>query len=440
MIRAVCYTLSFLDEYRVDPMGHLRLVSPLSSAGIEIVRGVYANQTVPEQVLKGDIVVIQRHFPMLYKYYRKIIGLARQTNRPIVYEIDDWLLGLPPEHPDRMVHFYTPSLLPILEVILEADLVTVPTEVLRDIILPLNPNVAVLANYLDDSLWQFRDPAGEISQRKHLIIGYMGTHSHQPDLELIVPVFLELLHEFSGKLQIHFWGVEPPVALRKFPHVKHFPLSLYCYSEFAQYFQNQTADILVAPLVDNLFNRCKSPLKYFEYTALGAPSVLSAIEPYTTVIEDGKNGFLAGSLEDWRNALKKLIEDRNTRIQIARRAQKTILEKWLLSQNSYRWRDVYEKVVRGEIRNSNRVNSPFLEVVGSLNAQLFDMFQSQKNLLESQQREIGYYRQELDRLETKVQQYESEIVQYVTSRSWRYTRPFRKVDRFLRKLWASISG
>ncbi|MEM4234866.1 MAG: glycosyltransferase [Candidatus Methanomethylicaceae archaeon] len=418
--------MSYLDEHHVDPMGHLRLVAPLNQAGIEIIRGVVGNQVIPEYVFKGDIVVIQRHFPVMYESFRKIVDLARQMNKPVIYEIDDWLLELPAEHPDRLAHLYTSSLLPILEAIIEADLITVPTEVLRDTIIPLNPNVAVLANYFDDSLWQFRDLAEE-SSSDHLIVGYMGTRSHEPDLEFVVPVLLEILHEYSSRVQLNFWGVEPPFALRGFVNVKHFPWFSYCYSDFAKYFQHQKADIFIAPLADNLFNRCKSPLKYFEYTALGVPVVLSAIEPYISVVENGRNGLLASSMEDWRKNLVRLIEDRDLRKRIARYAQRTISDKWLLSKNVYRWKEIYEKVLTGEIRKPSRVNPPFIGILRSLNIQLFDVFQHQKSLIESQQSRIAH-------LETRVHQYESEIVQYLTSRSWRYTRPLRKLDQFIKRV------
>ena len=44
------------------------------------------------------------------------------------------------------------------------------------------------------------------------------------------------------------------------------------YKDFATFFQTQSADIFIAPLVDNIFNQCKSPIKFFEYSALGVPA------------------------------------------------------------------------------------------------------------------------------------------------------------------------
>lgn len=434
-MKVAYYTLSYLNRQKLDAMGHLRVVSPLTQAGIEIICGVEGNKVIPEYVLEGDVVVLQRHFPSLYLDYRRVMDLAHKVKKPVVYEIDDWLLGLPAEHPDRLRHIYTPSLLPILEAILEADLVTVPTRFLREIIYPLNNHIAVLPNYFDDSIWQFRKVPFEESSNNYTIIGFMGTNSHQPDLEPLIPVLLEILHVFSQKTQLHFWGIEPPAILRNFPHVQHFPWYSYNYRDFAQYFQNQIADIFIAPLNNNLFNRCKSPLKFFEYSALGAPSIFSALEPYIDIIENGKNGFLAYTLEDWRTCLTKLIDSPNLRRQLAENAQATIQKKWLLSKNAHLWKRTYEKIISKRREDKGVLDFPFREILSSINIQIYGLIQSQQSQLSANEQEITTLMTKLHEYETKLREYEMEIVDYVTSRSWRYTRPLRKFSRLLRKLW-----
>ena len=45
-------------------------------------------------------------------------------------------------------------------------------------------------------------------------------------------------------------------------------------------FSNLNPDIVVAPLQDNIFNRCKSNIKYTEMSAMGFPAVYQNLEPY----------------------------------------------------------------------------------------------------------------------------------------------------------------
>jgi GT2 family glycosyltransferase len=236
--------------------------------------------------------------------------------------------------------------LPILQALTDVDLVTVSTRPLQEYVLPYNPNVVVLPNYLNDDLWRLRPPVPFVVNKDIVVIGYMGGTTHMPDIDMIVPALLELDRRHPGKLLFRFWGIQPPIALRSAPNVQWSSADSPSYPGFAKFFQGQTADIFIGPLRDNLFNVCKSPIKYFEYSALGAPGIFSRIPPYSSVIEDGFNGLLASSLSDWTEALNRLIEDSELRLMIARNAQENIRSNWLLSNNAERWLEVYTMAVK----------------------------------------------------------------------------------------------
>jgi len=405
-------------------MGYLRLVAPLERAGIEIVRGYEEGEIFPERVSEGELVIIQRHFPVRYAEYQEIIQRARAENKPIVFELDDLLFCLPEEHPDRLEHFYTPSLLPMFEALIEADLVTVPTYPLKEVLSPYNDNIVVLPNFLDDQLWRFREPLVDQSPEHPIIIGYMGTQSHQPDLELILPVLVEIIHLYSSKIRLTFWGIDPPQVLKSFSNVDHYPWISYCYREFAEFFQTQQVDIFVAPLVSHVFNQCKSPLKFFEYSVLGVPGIYSDLDPYRHVVQNGVNGFLAGSLDDWRNHLIMLIENPDLRANLAKNAQATIKQKFSLSKNANIWRETYQKLIE---HYAPRQQQPMYGMINSINWQLNSLIESLRTVIREQE-------QEMEHLRTVVSEQEQEILGYVTSRSWRYTRPFRKFGRLLKRL------
>ena len=48
-----------------------------------------------------------------------------------------------------------------------------------------------------------------------IIIGYMGGHSHKPDLLSIEPVLIDILEKYNDQIQIHFWGLEPSQEFKK---------------------------------------------------------------------------------------------------------------------------------------------------------------------------------------------------------------------------------
>lgn len=62
----------------------------------------------------------------------------------------------------------------------------------------------------------------------------------------------------------------------------------------------------LVPLVDNVFTNCKSELKYFEAGIVGTVSIACPTHVFARSIEDGRNGFLARSL-DWQAKLDEAI-------------------------------------------------------------------------------------------------------------------------------------
>ncbi len=66
-----------------------------------------------------------------------------------------------------------------MHALLSADALTVTTPELKQALIPFNPNVVVLPNYLDKDLWQFRQPALR-SMDAQVRILFMGTPRTPP--------------------------------------------------------------------------------------------------------------------------------------------------------------------------------------------------------------------------------------------------------------------
>ncbi|OGO28043.1 MAG: hypothetical protein A2W33_06255, partial [Chloroflexi bacterium RBG_16_52_11] len=320
----------------------LRYARPVQEAGLILIPGKEGDSIYPEHVSQADIVVIQREFPLYWEQYEQILSLARTQGKPVVYELDDLLLELPDVHPDRALDFYTPAILPIQHAITSADIVTTTTHALREYLIQLNPNIVVLPNYLDDRLWTMRSPAKDVP-RFPIVIGYMGSDTHQPDLDILTPVFLNLVNRFGERIRFRFWGCQPHAVIRQLSQTDWLPLQIFDYPKFAEYFSQQECDIFIAPLVDSLFNRCKSPIKLFEYSTSGTPGVYSRLDPFESIVIHGENGFLASSLEEWEAYLGQLIEDPTLRSRLGSRMQETVKQRWLLSQHASSWKDAYQQ-------------------------------------------------------------------------------------------------
>lgn len=84
------------------------------------------------------------------------------------------------------------------------------------------------------------------------------------------------------------------------------------------------ADIMITPLTNGIYNRCKSGIKFLENSAAGKAGVYQRLRQYEELIEEGKNGYLADTASEWYGALKKLIIDSKHRKSVGEAAYRTI--------------------------------------------------------------------------------------------------------------------
>lgn len=323
----------------------IRILEPLQAAGFQIVRGstwVEGKLLVDLNVIgDADYVLIARDFPSRSDQYDMVIESARRHQKPVVYELDDLLIDLPSDHPD--VDHYLPIKPGVIQAVIDADMVTVSTNDLVNFLKPFNSNIQVLPNYLIDRFWKF-PPMSSTEESRPVTIGYMGGHGHKPDLVDVIPVLERILDKYGSRVEVMFWGLSVPDSLEGRENVRWTIPYLVEYEAFAQYFLSQSADIFIAPLRDNRFNRCKSALKYLEYSVFGIPGVYADLPTYRELITDGENGYLAATPEEWEVALSALIEDATLRSKVGAAAQRVVQEKHLLSNNAYRWKDAYQSL------------------------------------------------------------------------------------------------
>ncbi len=140
-----------------------------------------------------------------------------------------------------------------------------------------------------------------------MTIGYMGSKGHQRDLDIAVPALVGLMERIPNLRFETFGTVVMPDALSRFGRrvTAHAPRTSY--EEFLQMLGGLHWDVGLAPLRDNPFNRCRSPIKYLEYTAAHIPTVASDVEIYRQAM-DGGCGLLVRD-QDWEAALGRVVLD-----------------------------------------------------------------------------------------------------------------------------------
>lgn len=328
----------------------IRMTGPCRSAGITLRQGDHDN--FPDQIEGADLVVIQRDFPFYRDAFRAVVDKARSLNKPIVYETDDLILETPPELPQYKL--YRDARTGVLRALLEADAVITSTEELKTKLFKHNPNIFVLNNYLEDDLWRLRTPKIQAAADR-VSICYVGSASHSPDIEVITPALLEILQKYGEKVSITFWGVQPSASLLVHAGVRWIDQSVRSYVSFVELMSDLDIDIAIAPLKDHEFNRCKSHIKFLEYSAMGAAGVYSDLPPYNRIVAHNKNGMLANTPNEWTTSICALIDSPKLRREIAAEAQLTVQNHWLMSQQRTTFEKLFSDLISVEQRKTNEL-------------------------------------------------------------------------------------
>jgi glycosyltransferase involved in cell wall biosynthesis len=335
-------TIFTLAVFTADHPDHvcpvLRVTAPAQAAGWRVLPGVSWESgklsSSPDVIRQAQAVLIQRDFPAQIEAYKEVLDTAHSLEKPVIYELDDLLTELPEDHPGA--DFYQSRRAAVLAAVAQADAVTCTTQPLAEYLRDFNSRVTVLPNYLIDPLWTLRSPARN-KRSSPLVLGYLGSPSHVPDLEMVVPILERLLDQYGKRLILRLWGIPVPQQLAGRQNVESLDIGLVNYAEFAAYFSRQECDLFIAPLQDNRFNRCKSAIKFLEYSALGAPGVFSNLSPYSDAISHRENGMLASTPDEWLSHLNDLIENTDLRQRMGAAAQATLRQQGLLSQGVQKW-------------------------------------------------------------------------------------------------------
>jgi glycosyltransferase involved in cell wall biosynthesis len=95
-----------------------------------------------------------------------------------------------------------------------------------------------------------------------------------------------------------------------------------------------TCDIGVYPLADDEWSKGKCGFKAIEFMACGVPVIAAAVGVNRDLIQDGVNGFLAASEDEWVEKLGRLLADRSLRQRFAEAGRRTIEAHYSLRVNA----------------------------------------------------------------------------------------------------------
>lgn len=272
--------------------------------------------TLEYDVIQFDVIVLNRHLFQDEDY----LGRAKEHGVKIVLDLDDDIT-LPLWHGNYNTLINQSVTDRIVDAMDLSDSIWLASEYLMRKLAKEYPEYAhkmtYVPNAIDHEQPQFQ-PLDRKDRNSPYTIGWLGGSSHQLDLEKLYQPFERLLNnpKLKGKYNImlggfstkspEYWDyIERLFTTNGNLQPKNY-LRVDAQDVYNYGYMYNLCDVMVAPLCDDEFSKCKSNIKILEAAAFSLPIICSNIAPYKEFIAKGL--VYQGDIHSDRH-IKSLIKD-----------------------------------------------------------------------------------------------------------------------------------
>jgi len=131
-------------------------------------------------------------------------------------------------------------------------------------------------------------------------IGWIGSPVTAKYLDLVQPALTEFCRQTEARMVV--------IGARRV-RAPGVPLQFLPWSEETEAKSIQSCDVGIAPLPDEPWSYGKCGYKIIQYMACGKPVITSPVGANKSIVQDGVEGLLASTQDEWVRALQELVRD-----------------------------------------------------------------------------------------------------------------------------------
>jgi glycosyltransferase involved in cell wall biosynthesis len=201
-----------------------------------------------------------------------------------------------------------------------------------------NKNVVIIPTTIDTDLYH---PKYNAIKKDKVVIGWSGSISTIEHFQFAIPALESIKKTFGNRVEVKVIGDgsyrNDTLGIIGLPWRMDTELQ-----------ELQSFDIGIMPLPKDEWTKGKCGLKGLQYMALEIPTIMSPVGVNTTIIEDGMNGYLAESKEDWIEKLTRLIESPDLRSELGKRGRKTVVDCYSVESQKNRYLQYFLSLTKQE--------------------------------------------------------------------------------------------
>jgi glycosyltransferase involved in cell wall biosynthesis len=246
----------------------------------------------------------------------------------LVYDFDDaiWMEGVGMSEGNKRLAFLKKPA-KTGEIIALCDLTFAGNQFLANYARQFTNNVEIVPSTIDMNVYGRREK--KINNGK-VCIGWTGSPTTLRHFEVLIPALKKIKDKFGERVEFKIIGDE-----------KYFCAELNVrgirWVAETETDDLSQIDIGIMPLPDEKWEKGKCGMKGLQYMGLGIPTVMSPVGTNLEIIQNGINGYLPGSEEEWVETLSQLIESSELRERIGRAGRQTVIEKYSVES----WKQKY---------------------------------------------------------------------------------------------------
>lgn len=243
--------------------------------------------------------------------------LARVLRKKIIYDFDD-AIWIPKTTRENKLISGVKSFGKIRAICSWANSVVVGNQFLASWAGQWNKRVSVIPTCVDVVNMHNKLRCQE---SRVVTVGWTGSHSTMEYLDFLVPVLEKLANQFDGStgVQVNFVIISNKPPAFQLSRMEYLP-----WSEASEIKDLMRLNIGLMPLEQDAWSNGKCGFKLIQYLALGIPAVASPVGVNKNIIENGVNGFLCVTEQEWFESLQKMIVDASLRKSMGEKGRKKI--------------------------------------------------------------------------------------------------------------------
>jgi glycosyltransferase involved in cell wall biosynthesis len=206
-----------------------------------------------------------------------------------------------------------------------------------------NRNVTIVPSTIDTEKYEVK---GSSTTGSHPVIGWSGSYSTLAHFDIVRRALSRLAEKEQFRIRM--------IGTTTDYKIDGVDVEAILWRAETEVADLSSIDIGIMPLPNDEWTRAKCGQKALQYMALGIPTVCSPVGANSAIIQDGQNGLLAETEDQWIEKLTQLLHSQPLRERLGKAGRATVEARYSLSRHAPRVCQVFESA----IKQPKTINSP----------------------------------------------------------------------------------